>query len=506
MRVSATALKSWVQGDPMETEAILSDEIAQRSNPTHDALAVCALIRTHLGEWETALDTTEMVTSYSLLQYSHVHPHVKSLRIKSSPIGQIARSIALVSAGKQDVALDEMDFVFCDCDPSDIKLLLVIKSMLLFVCNKRKQAISRIHRFIDDCDERMNDIYLQVLGMMYLKQGDYGNAAQTLGIVKNPFTAEDRGPLASLFIIFNWNFKNLKSIAWQRACERLYATGSMKEVGDTLLKMVTPLPENKKERAHGDILQEIINRSGEVTLLAWTGKSSTCNSCLPSSPAVYAQTQLTLLPLEEDELDKRIAKLRAIVALPDALMAYGSVTCSQPARFAHFRLLLPCINFRVKTLKKEQENVYHAETVGLGDVEFTTADSLPLKQPRKLIFVNPWIHHLRKWHGDRDEDKESDVELDTHVGSIPDADINVGLVHEPMIEEDPTPPSRTLDVDIHTRALELIARLGQPFSALLLLKQPDGAYKRVAADNEIVVRGIEDDALKDIRVEFLEVL
>ncbi|KAG9309663.1 hypothetical protein JVU11DRAFT_10332 [Chiua virens] len=268
MRVSATALKSWVQGDPMETEAMLSHEIAQRSNPTHDALAICALIRTHLGEWKTALETTE-----------------KSLQIKPSPIGEIARSIALVGAGEQELALSELDLVFWDCDACDTKFLLVIKSILLFVCNKRKDAISHLRRFVDTCDEKMKDMHLQVLGMMYLKQSDYGNAVQTLGIVKKLFTVEDRGYLMTLFIIFNWNFENLKVIAWQRACERLYATGSAKEVGDTLLKMVSPLPENEKEPAHGHILEELITRSGDVTLLAWTGKSSTCNSCLPSSPA-----------------------------------------------------------------------------------------------------------------------------------------------------------------------------------------------------------------------------
>ncbi|KAG9309662.1 hypothetical protein JVU11DRAFT_10331 [Chiua virens] len=156
---------------------------------------------------------------------------------------------------------------------------------------------------------------------------------------------------------------------------------------------------------------------------------------------------------------------------------------------------------RVKSIRNDQGNVYHAETVGFGDVEFTTADSLPLKEPRKLVFVNPWIHHLRESHGVRDDDgQETAVEFGT------DASIDIDLVREPMIEEIQTTPSRTLDVDAHTRALELMAFLGQPFSALLLLKQPDGAYKRVAADNEIVVRGIEDDVLRDIRVEVLEVL
>ena len=53
--------------------------------------------------------------------------HFKSLEIQQSPIGHIARSLALVGAGKQEVTFDDFDFVFRDGDPDDIILLLVIK-------------------------------------------------------------------------------------------------------------------------------------------------------------------------------------------------------------------------------------------------------------------------------------------------------------------------------------------------------------------------------------------
>ncbi|KAN0093427.1 hypothetical protein V8E55_004211 [Tylopilus felleus] len=38
----------------------------------------------------------------------------------------------------------------------------------------------------------------------------------------------------------------------------------------------------EREAALGHLLEEIVSRSGEVTVLAWTGKSSTYNSCLPA--------------------------------------------------------------------------------------------------------------------------------------------------------------------------------------------------------------------------------
>ncbi|KIK15331.1 hypothetical protein PISMIDRAFT_115314, partial [Pisolithus microcarpus 441] len=39
--------------------------------------------------------------------------------------------------------------------------------------------------------------------------------------------------------------------------------------------------------ALGHLLEEIVTRFGEVTVLAWTGKSSSYNSCLPASISVY---------------------------------------------------------------------------------------------------------------------------------------------------------------------------------------------------------------------------
>ena len=267
--------------------------------------------------------------------------------------------------------------------------------------------------------------------------------------------------------------------------------------------MVSPLAEDEKEPTHGHILEEIVTRSGQVSLLAWTGKSSTCNSCLPSSPAVYSQHPFVPPCPEQDELDKRTDELQAVFPPADALVIYGRVTRLQPVRFAHFRLHLPCIVFGVRSLRKEQEDVYHAKTIGLGDVEFTTADSLPLKEPRRLVFVDLRIHGLIDPHdaATREDRLESDAESISDLGNSA-VDTESELVHPPIIEEAPSLPR----LDTYTRALQVIAHLGQPFSPLLLLQQPDGAYRRVAADHEIVVRGIGKNIPKDIRVEVLEIL
>lgn len=54
----------------------------------------------------------------------------------------------------------------------------------------------------------------------------------------------------------------------------------------------------------------------------------------------------------------------------------------------------------------------------------------------------------------------------------------------------------------------MITRIGQPFNALLLVQQSNGTYKRVAAENEIVVPGLGTNipSSKYIRAKVLEIL
>ncbi|KAI6143757.1 hypothetical protein BKA82DRAFT_31596 [Pisolithus tinctorius] len=130
----------------------------------------------------------------------------------------------------------------------------------------------------------------------------------------------------------------------------------------------------------------------------------------------------------------------------------------------------------------ENEELYRARVLGLGNVEFTTADDLPLHEAKKFVFVNPWIYHIRgpisgvTW-GD---DSESDTNYDSdEVASLPTVPVAL--------------------LDNYTRALEMIVRLGQPFNALLLVQQSNGMYKRVAAGNEIVTLGLRTSPPRTFR-------
>ncbi|KAF8137721.1 hypothetical protein EV363DRAFT_1138595, partial [Boletus edulis] len=119
--------------------------------------------------------------------------------------------------------------------------------------------------------------------------------------------------------------------------------------------------------------------------------------------------------------------------------------------------------------------------------------------PRKLIFVHPWVRDLRDppdgftWRSTaNDGDNVSYVET-VHSST------STWTVHAPV-------PAVTMDD--YTRALRLAVRLQEPFHALLLQQQPNGEFKRVAAEHEIVVPGIQSSITlaKDVHIGVVEIL
>ncbi|KAI6143030.1 hypothetical protein BKA82DRAFT_4187705 [Pisolithus tinctorius] len=259
----------------------------------------------------------------------------------------------------------------------------------------------------------------------------------------------------------------------------------------------------ERSDALGHLLEEIVARKGEVTVLGWSGKSSSYNSCLPASISVYSQIPYTPPSLEGEEMETRVAELRVKLPQELALSIYKQISDLPPARFSSRRLYLPCIVFPVRKpgiqeLPRGNEKLYRARAFGLGDVEFTTAGDLPLNKLNKFVFAHPWIRQIRGpsdgvvWDGDLECDAD------------PDLDLNGGAASDAVV---PLPAVPAPQVDDYTRALQMIARLSQPFSALLFVQQPNGEYKRVAAENKVIVSGVGTNITsKDIRVKVLEIL
>ncbi|KAF8552374.1 hypothetical protein OG21DRAFT_1443645, partial [Imleria badia] len=244
------------------------------------------------------------------------------------------------------------------------------------------------------------------------------------------------------------------------------------------------------DAALGHLLEEIVARSREVTMLAWTGKSLSYNSCLPASLAVYSRPPEASPAIEDAEMDVRVAALRNSLSQTDANLIYGRITRLPPAFFANRRLHLPCVIFVVKKLGVQpfgggREYRYHAWVSGIGDVEFQTSDQLSPTEPRNHIFVHPWLRDLYdplddfNWGSTDSEDSDSDS-----YKSAPETDD--GTVPSSSLAAE---PSATMDD--YACALRLIVRLQQPFHALVLQKQSSGEFKRVAAEHEIVLPGID---------------
>lgn len=203
-------------------------------------------------------------------------------------------------------------------------------------------------------------------------------------------------------------------------------------------------------------------------------------------------------------METYITKLRGKLSQEVAMDIYNQINSLPSARFAARRLHLPCIIFPVRRLGIQEggssnEIVYCARVSGLGNVQFTTADDLILDKQKKFVFAHPWIGHIRGPSSGLtgEDDWESDTDTDTDSEGHPGWD---GVTLSNFVAATPR-------VGGYVRALQMIARFGQPFSAFLLVQQPSGEYKRVAAENEIVVPGLGTAiTAKNVRTQILEIL
>ncbi|KIK40844.1 hypothetical protein CY34DRAFT_86510 [Suillus luteus UH-Slu-Lm8-n1] len=222
-----------------------------------------------------------------------------------------------------------------------------------------------------------------------------------------------------------------------------------------------------KQNALGRLLQEIVARSGDITALDWVGQPSEFNSCLPASITSYAipPCHSDLPILSEDELQTAVSSLQQqnTVAVELALRLHTLLDNMSAPRFANCRLHLPCITFRVTEIKRRRGTTqtcftYGVKADGLQDLLITSEQTLvqfSRTKPTRWTFllVRPWDQDLA-------------------------------------------------DSESCSRALRLIVRLGQPFSAFLLAQQRGGEYRRIASD-QVIIAQVKDVAsvqnMMDIR-------
>lgn len=252
-----------------------------------------------------------------------------------------------------------------------------------------------------------------------------------------------------------------------------------------------------QRRALGRLLQEVLTRSGDATILAWTGKGSDYNSCLPAEITVYREPSSPHLPLPipDDEMEKILAELDTSPTLHDSAMElYDRLVFLPTPRLVSRRLSLSCIVFLLRTVSGPYISegdpsvcVYRATASALGNVEIKTSDNLT--GLTNLVLVHPWLQSLFDPILPHEDMIADDVEPAlvgvTLTRASVVSDKNLTRISLPQVVQPLQLPS---PLDKTTRALRVFARLRQPFGALLLAPHSAREYKRVATDHPTVVR------------------
>ncbi|KAF8431326.1 hypothetical protein L210DRAFT_3487764 [Boletus edulis BED1] len=247
------------------------------------------------------------------------------------------------------------------------------------------------------------------------------------------------------------------------------------------------------DQALGRLLAQILTSSGDASILAWTGKSGSFNSCLPGRIHVFSQLSTSHIPpsMTGTETETITATLRASsLNLALVMELYDRLKELPAPSFLGKRMKLSCLTFRLGPLSVSgtgSEQVFRAQTTTLGTIEISTAEDL--SKLDSLTLVHPWIDFLLDRHSVGETISEEETDDESSSESEPSS---------------PPPP-----MDRHTAALQLIARLRQSFGALLLTStRQDVGYRRVASESLITVQVQEDMPLDDLIdcVRMLDVL
>ncbi|KAF8549945.1 hypothetical protein OG21DRAFT_523565 [Imleria badia] len=290
-----------------------------------------------------------------------------------------------------------------------------------------------------------------------------------------------------------------------------------------------PVIYGEGESALGRLLAHILSGSGDMSILAWTGESGSYNSCLPSCIAVFngPSTSYLPLPIEDTKLEKIVTTLRtSSLDLDAALRLYDRLDELPTPEFAATRMKLPCIAFKLLPLSSYRTSsgrVYRVETPTFGMVEIKTGEDP--SRLKSLYLVHPWLDTLldcdvaqstsNGFVEDQDDEGQSDTSEDEDMQDEETQDDASSLSERESVScrgssaDDMTPA-----IDRETRALRLVARLRQPFGALLLRLEPSPpgrratVYRRVAADSMITVQIRENVSLVELlgNVRVLDVL
>ena len=193
--------------------------------------------------------------------------------------------------------------------------------------------------------------------------------------------------------------------------------------------------------ALGRLLAEVISKSGDTSILNWVGQSSGFHSCFPATITYYQN-----LPSQPPDLitSPNVRSIWSLLNLRSVRKMHQALSHLPLTQFINSKLILPCIVHRIKTIVLTPDtstavHIHRIQSVGLEPIE------IDLSQP--LENVSDHYVLIRPWH------------FNLLAASMDD-----------------------------TSAHRWLARMQQPFSALLLEQLPQNEYKRVASFCRILAR------------------
>ena len=277
-----------------------------------------------------------------------------------------------------------------------------------------------------------------------------------------------------------------------------------------------PVVYGEGDKALGRLLAQLVTSSGDTSILAWTGKAGSFNSCLPASITVFNQSPTVHIPLATPSVAVEMLTPRMRPSSPNfslVMQLYDRLHGLSVPSFANQRMRLPCLAFRLGPLvladHTASEYVFRAKAGALGVIVIRTKEDL--SRWDSLMLVHPWIDFLLNRQpvgkgGDSIPDN-TNSQPSTGQSSWPSGPPNTTLAGKPK-----TPASRFASrfgwssgagdadslqshspasaKDKQVQVLSFIARLRQPFGALLFTptRQHVEEYKRVSAESLITVR------------------
>ena len=328
-----------------------------------------------------------------------------------------------------------------------------------------------------------------------------------------------------------------------------------------IFSLSLPVVYGEGDKALGRLLAQLLTDSGDTSILAWTGRCGSFNSCLPLSVTVFAQSPTSHIPPPITSADIKPIITGFHAYLPNLALftdLYDQVCGLSVPSFAGRRLKLPCLSFklgRVSVIQNGSERIFRAQANALGVVEIRTEEDL--SQLGSLYLVHPWIDFLLDRQSvegvaesiiERNGDERSSVlgELPSFPGAFnmtsPTQKTRTRLIARlgrtfggrfitPAPNTAPlwprstflgdeqsiisskdvaslSPPSTVSPVEKQMRVLQFIARLRQPFGALLLTptRRNVEEYRRVATVSlvrvqvEEVMPAILDKLINGVRI------